>query len=58
MRKKTERKLYKTNSTSDFEYAKIIKIAIGVVLVLGLTYFVTALATGEIDFKKKNEIRA
>lgn len=55
MKKKTKKILYKTNSSTDVEYAKIIKIAIGVVLVLGLTYFVTALVTGEINFNKKDE---
>ena len=48
MKKKTKRKLYTTNTTSDIEYSKIIKITIGVVLVLVLTYLITGLATGEI----------
>ena len=50
--KKQKRNLYKTNTSSEMEYTKIIKIAIGVVLVLALTYFVTAIASGEIKFKK------
>jgi len=53
--KKQKRNLYKTNTSSDMEYSKIIKITIGVVLVLALTYFVTALASGEIKFGKDKE---
>ena len=37
------------------EYSKIIKITIGVVLILALVYFITALATGEIKFGKDEE---
>ncbi|MCI5966845.1 MAG: hypothetical protein MRZ42_00475 [Tenericutes bacterium] len=57
MKKKTKRNLYRTSSNSDVEYTKIIKIAVGVIIVLALTYFITALATGEIKFnnKKKTE---
>lgn len=51
--KKQKRKIYKTNSSSDMEYMKIIKIAIAVISVLLLTWFVTALVSGEIDFGKK-----
>lgn len=50
--KKQKRNLYKTNTVTEMEYSKIIKITIGVVLVLALTYFVTALASGEIKFGK------
>ena len=55
MSKKTKRKLYKTNTNSDMEYAKIIKITVVVVLILALVYFITALATGEIKFGKDKE---
>lgn len=55
MKKKTKRNLYKTNSSSDVEYSKVIKISIGVILVLALVYFVTALANGEIKFNNKNK---
>lgn len=55
MQKKTKRKLYTTNNTTDFEYGKIIKITIGVVLILALTYLITGLATGEIKFGKEKE---
>ena len=53
--KKQKKNLYKTNSTSELEYSKIIKITISVILILAVTYFVTALITGEIDFSKKEE---
>ena len=56
MKKKTKRNLYKTNSNSDMEYSKVIKITIGVVVVLALVYFVTALATGEIKFNNKKKV--
>lgn len=55
MKKKTKRNLYKTNTNNDVEYSKIIKITIGIVLVLALTYFVTALVSGEIKFGKDND---
>lgn len=54
MKKKQKRNLYKTNNT-DMEYSKIIKIAIGVIIIIGLTYFVTALVSGEIKFGKDKE---
>ena len=57
MKKKTKRKLYTTNTTSDIEYSKIIKITIGVVLVLVLTYLITGLATGEIKWGKKEDAK-
>ncbi len=55
--KKKQKRSYQIHTNSDMEYSKIIKIAIGVILVLGLTYFITAIATGEIKFgnKKKEE---
>ncbi len=37
------------------EYTKIIKIFVVVVLILAITYFATAIATGEIKFGKKKE---
>lgn len=55
MKKKTNRKLYTTNTTTDMEYSKIIKIGLGVLIVLALVYFVTAILTGEIKFGNKKE---
>ena len=54
--KKQKRKMYKASSNTEFEYMKAIKIAIGVVLILGITWFATAALTGEIEFNKKEEI--
>ena len=58
-KKKQKRNLYRTNSSSDMEYNKIIKISIGVLVVLVLTYFGTAILSGEIKFgeKKKEEVK-
>ena len=55
MKKNKKRNLYRTNTSMDVEYSKVIKIALGVILILALTYFVTALATGEIQFGKEKE---
>lgn len=56
MKKKKQRNYIKT-TTTDIEYMKVIKIAIGVILVLGIVYLVTALATGEIKLKKEEVIK-
>ncbi len=56
MKKKVQkRKLYKTSKSNELEYMKVIKIFIVVILIIALTYFVTALMTGEIRFGKKKE---
>ena len=57
MKKKTKRKLYKTNTSSEMEYSKIIKISIGVIVTLGLVYLVTALLMGEIKFGNKTDTK-
>ena len=57
MKKKTRRKLYKTNTNSEMEYSKIIKISIGVIVTLGLVYLVTALLMGEIKFGNKDDTK-
>ena len=54
-KKKQNRKIYKTKSNPELEYMKIIKIAVGVILVLGLTWLVTAWASGEFNFGSKKE---
>ena len=41
-------------TTSDNEVTKIIKILIGVIIVLGLTYLIAALITGDIKFVNKD----
>ena len=55
MSKKTKRTLYKTGSNVNTEYSTVVKIVIGVVGVLVLTYLVTALASGEIKLGKKKQ---
>lgn len=50
MSKKTKRNLYQSSNSSDLDYLKGIKIAIGVIVVLVLTYLVTATLTGEIKW--------
>jgi len=55
--KKQKRNMYKTNTNTEFEYMKGIKVAIGVILILGLTWFATAALTGEIDFSKEEEVK-
>lgn len=56
MKKKTKKNLYRTSSNNDLEYAKIIKISLGVMIILALTYFVTAIATGEIKLGNNKKI--
>jgi len=58
-RKKQDRNLYRTNSSGDMEYNKIIKITVGVLIVLVITYFATAILSGEIKFgsKEKEEVK-
>jgi len=51
--KRKNTRTYKINTSTDVDYMKVIKIGIGVLLVLALVYFVTALATGEIKFGKE-----
>ena len=53
--RKQKRKVYKTNTSSDMEYIKIIKITIAVISVLAFTWFVTALISGEIKFSSEEE---
>lgn len=55
MSKKTKKTLYKTNSSMNTEYSAVVKIAVGVIIVLVLTYLITALASGEIKLGKKNQ---
>lgn len=56
MKKKNKVKINSTSS--DLEINKIIKILIGVLVVLGLTYLLAAIMTGDIKFgsKEKEEI--
>ena len=56
MKKKNARN-YRTTTTTEVDYMKVIKISIGVLLVLGIVYFVTAIASGEIKFNKKEKAK-
>ena len=54
MKRKNTRN-YRTTTSTEVDYMKVIKIGIGVLLVLGIVYFVTAIASGEIKFGKKEK---
>lgn len=46
---------YRTTTTTDVDYIRVIKIGVGVLLILGIVYLVTAIASGEIKFGKKDK---
>ena len=46
---------YRTTTSTEVDYMKVIKIGIGVLLVLGIVYLVTAIASGEIKLNKKEK---
>lgn len=54
MKRKNTRN-YRTTTSTEVDYMKVIKIGIGVLLVLGLVYLVTAIASGEIKLGKKEK---
>lgn len=43
---------FKLNTSTDLEVSKVVKILVGVLIVLGLTYFIAGLITGDIKFGK------
>lgn len=45
----------KISTTTNLEATRVIKITVGVILVLVLTYFLAALITGDISFGKKDK---
>ena len=53
--KKKRKNYYKTTTTTELDYKRVIKIAVGVLLVLGIVYFSTAILSGEIKFNKNNK---
>ena len=57
MKRKNTRN-YRTTTTTDVDYMKVIKIGVGVLLVLGIVYLVTAIASGEIKLDKKEKEQA
>ena len=52
---KKKNKVKINTTTSDLEVTKIVKILVGVLLVLGITYLIAALITGDIKLGKKQE---
>lgn len=52
---KRNKRNYKTTTSTELDYQRVIKISVGVLIVLVLVYLVTALASGEIKFNKKEE---
>ncbi len=52
---KRNKKIYKTTTSTELDYKRVIKISIGVLLVLVLVYLVTAIASGEIKLNNKKE---
>ena len=44
---------YRTTTTTEVDYMKVIKIGIGVLIVLAIVYLVTAIASGEIKLNNK-----
>ena len=55
MASKRKQRNYKMTTTTELDYKRVIKIGIGVILVLVLVYFVTALSSGEIKLNKKED---
>lgn len=50
-----KKRYYKTTTTTDLDYSRVIKITIGVLVVLALVYFGTAILSGEIKLKKEKK---
>ena len=55
--KRKKQKSYRTTTSTDVEYMKVVKIALGVLLILGIVYFVTAMSMGEIKLKKNEKVK-
>ena len=53
--KRNRQRSYKTTTTTDLNYSRIIKISIGVFIVLLIVYLATAISSGEIKFKKEKK---
>lgn len=50
---KRNKRHYKTTTSTELDYKRVIKIGVGVVLVLVIVYLVTAIASGEIKLNNK-----
>ena len=52
---KRNKRHYKTTTSTELDYKRVIKIGVGVLIVLAVVYLVTAIASGEIKFNNKKE---
>ena len=52
---KKKNKVKINTTTNDLEVTKVVKILVGVLLVLGITYLIAAFITGDIKLGKKQE---
>lgn len=50
-----KKRYYKTTTTTDLDYMRVIKISVGVLIALALVYFGTAILSGEIKLKKEKK---
>ena len=55
MAKNKRQRNYKMTTSTELDYMRVIKIGVGVLLVLGIVYLVTAITSGEIKLNKKEE---
>ena len=53
--KRNKQRSYKIATTTDLDYMRVIKIAVGVILVFLLVYLATAKSMGE--FNKKTKVK-
>ena len=51
----SKKRYYKTTTTTELDYMRVIKITVGVLVILGLVYLGTAILSGEINFKKEKK---
>ena len=53
--KKKRKNYYKTTTSTELDYMRVVKITVGVLLVLGLVYLGTAILSGEIKLNKNKK---
>ena len=51
----SKKNYYKTTTTTELDYMRVIKITIGVLITLALVYFGTAIMSGELKLKKEKK---
>ena len=56
--KRNKTRNYKMTTSTELDYMRVIKIGVGVLLVVGIVYLVTALASGEIKLGDKKKEKA